>query len=281
MRNLFLSATLAVSAIVSSGAALAADLPVRTYTKAPIVVDPVYDWTGFYVGANLGWSFGRSRTDVTIAGVPFASTSQRMDGILGGLQAGYNWQSGRAVFGLETDIQATDQKGSSSLSQFIPGTPAIPCILFDPPAPACIVGTGIPGIPSITGIATYQNKLPWFGTFRGRLGFTPADRWLLYVTGGLAYGEVTTSETLNVNGAVVGFSTDRTRVGWTAGGGVEAAVWGNWTAKLEYLFIDLGTINDTLIGIAPITPVATSSRVTDQIVRVGLNYRFGGPVGPY
>jgi len=281
MRNLFLSAALAVSAIVSSGAAMAADLPVRTYTKAPIVVDPVYNWTGFYVGANLGWSFGRSRTDVTIAGVPFASTSQRMDGILGGLQAGYNWQSGRAVFGLETDIQATDQKGSSSLSQFIPGTPAIPCILFDPPAPACIVGTGIPGIPSITGIATYQNKLPWFGTFRGRLGFTPADRWLLYVTGGLAYGEVTTSETLNVNGAVVGFSTDRTRVGWTAGGGVEAAVWGNWTAKLEYLFIDLGTINDTLIGIAPITPVATSSRVTDQIVRVGLNYRFGGPVGPY
>ncbi len=277
----FLSAALAVSAIVSSGAAMAADLPVRTYTKAPIVVDPVYNWTGFYVGANLGWSFGRSRTDVTIAGVPFASTSQRMDGILGGLQAGYNWQSGRAVFGLETDIQATDQKGSSSLSQFIPGTPAIPCILFDPPAPACIVGTGIPGIPSITGIATYQNKLPWFGTFRGRLGFTPADRWLLYVTGGLAYGEVTTSETLNVNGAVVGFSTDRTRVGWTAGGGVEAAVWGNWTAKLEYLFIDLGTINDTLIGIAPITPVATSSRVTDQIVRVGLNYRFGGPVGPY
>src|SRR6266403_4120978 len=99
MRNLFLSAALAVSAIVSSGAAMAADLPVRTYTKAPIVVDPVYNWTGFYVGANLGWSFGRSRTDVTIAGVPFASTSQRMDGILGGLQAGYNWQSGRAVFG--------------------------------------------------------------------------------------------------------------------------------------------------------------------------------------
>jgi outer membrane immunogenic protein len=287
MRNLFLSATLAVSAIVSSGAALAADLPVRTYTKAPIVVDPVYNWTGFYVGANLGWSFGRSRTDVTIAGVPFASTSQRMDGILGGLQAGYNWQSGRAVFGLETDIQATDQKGSSSIVDFIPGTPgtpAIPCILFDPPAPACIIGTGIPavpGIPAITGIATYQNKLPWFGTFRGRLGFTPADRWLLYVTGGLAYGEVTTSETLNVNGAVVAFSTDRTRVGWTVGGGVEAALWGNWTGKLEYLYIDFGTFNNALIGIAPITPVATSSRVTDQIVRVGLNYRFGGAVGPY
>src|SRR6266550_1919454 len=261
MRNLIFSAALAVGVIVSSGAADAADLAARPYTKAaPPIVAAVYDWTGFYVGANLGWSFGRARTDVTVAGAPFASTSQRMDGILGGLQAGYNWQSGRAVFGLETDIQATDQKGSSSPFGFIPGTP------------------DIPGTPSISSIVTYQNKLPWFGTFRGRLGFTPADRWLLFVTGGLAYGEVTTSETLNVNGAVVAFSTDRTKVGWTVGGGVEAALWGNWTGKLEYLYIDLGTVNNTLIGIAPITPVATSSRVTDQIVRVGLNYRFGGPV---
>jgi outer membrane immunogenic protein len=285
MRNFFLSATLAVTAIVSSGAAGAADLPVRTYTKAPVIVDPIYNWTGFYVGANLGWSFGRSRTDVTIAGAPFVSTSQRMDGILGGLQAGYNWQSGRAVFGLETDIQATAQKGSSSLVDFIPGTPgtpAIPCILFDPPAPACAPGSvpipATPGTPAITGIATYQNKLPWFGTFRGRLGFTPADRWLVYATGGLAYGEVSTSETLNVNGAIVAFSTDRTKLGWTVGGGVEAALWGNWTGKLEYLYIDFGTVNNTLIGIAPITPIVTSSHVTDQIVRVGLNYRFGGPV---
>ena len=183
------------------------------------------------------------------------------------------------MFGLETDIQATAQKGSSSLGQFIPGTAGILCVLeIDVINPTCLPGTGIPGIPAITGIVTYQNKLPWFGTFRGRLGFTPADRWLLYVTGGLAYGEVTTSETSNVNGAVVAFSTDRMKLGWTIGGGVEAALWSNWTAKLEYLYIDLGTINDVLIGIAPITPIVTSSRVTDQIVRVGLNYRFGGPV---
>ena len=67
-------------------------------------------------------------------------------------------------------------------------------------------------------------------------------------------------------------------MGWTVGAGVEAALWSNWTAKLEYLYIDFGTVNDALIGIAPITPIVTSSRVTDQIVRVGLNYRFGGPV---
>ena len=289
MRSFIASAAFRMIAIVSAGAAGAADLPARTYTKAPIMAAPVYNWTGFYVGANVGWSFGRSRTDVSIAGVPVSSTSQRMDGILGGPQAGYNWQSGGVVFGLETDIQATAQKGSSSLVGFIPGTPdipgtpGVPCVLSDPPGGFCLPGTNIPptpaipGIPAIASVVTYQNKLPWFGTFRGRLGFTPADRWLLYVTGGLAYGEVSTSETLNVNGANVAFSTDRTKLGWTLGGGVEAALWGNWTGKLEYLYIDLGTVNNTLIGIAPITPVVSSSHITDQIVRVGVNYRFGGP----
>jgi outer membrane immunogenic protein len=291
MRNLIFSFSAAVAAgvIVSSGAG-AADLAPRPYMKAPPIVAAVYDWTGFYVGANLGWSFGRARTDVTVAGAPFASTSQRMEGILGGLQAGYNWQSGPAVFGLEADIQATAQKGSSTLTDFIPGipgtpgTPAIPCINQDGPNTPCIAGTGIaavpgiPAIPAITGLVNHENKLPWFGTFRGRLGFTPAERWLVYATGGLAYGEVTTSETLNVNGAIASLSTNRTRVGWTVGAGVEAALWSNWTAKLEYLYIDFGTINNTLIGIAPITPIVTSSHVNDQILRVGLNYRFGQAV---
>jgi outer membrane immunogenic protein len=284
MRHFIFSAGIAAGVIVSSGAAGAADLAPRPYIKAPPIVAAVYDWTGFYVGANLGWSFGRARTDVTVAGAPFASTSKGMDGILGGLQAGYNWQSGPAVFGLETDIQATAQKGSSRLFGFIPGRPdisAIPCTQFDPPAPACIPNTGspaIPGTPSVTSVVSYQNKLPWFGTLRGRLGFAPAERWLIYATGGLAYGEVTTNETLNVNGAIASLITNRTRVGWTIGAGVEAALWSNWTAKLEYLYIDFGTINNTLIGIAPITPIVTSSRVNDQIVRVGLNYRFGQSV---
>ena len=106
MRKFITSAALVISAIIGAGAAGAADLAARPYAKAAALpmVAAIYDWSGFYIGANLGWSFGRSRTDVTIAGAPFAFTSQRMDGILGGLQAGYNWQSGGAVFGLETDI---------------------------------------------------------------------------------------------------------------------------------------------------------------------------------
>jgi outer membrane immunogenic protein len=268
----------------------------------------LYDWTGFYAGVNLGWSFGRSRTDYNIAGAPFGSTSDRMNGIMGGLQAGYNWQHGPAVFGLEGDIQATAQRSSSRLLDVIPGTPGtpgtpdipavpgtpdIPCILFDPPAPACIPGTGIPGTPGtpaipgtpgtpgtppIIGIVNYQNKLPWFGTLRGRLGFSFAERWLVYATGGLAYGEVTTNETLNVNGAVALLNNSTIRLGWTAGGGVETALWDRWTVKAEYLYIDFGSINGNLAGIAPIGPVVTNSRVTDHIVRLGINYRFGGPV---
>lgn len=114
MRNskLFVSVAVAISAM-GIGAATAESLP-------------VYNWTGFYLGANLGWSFGRSSTDYTVAGLPFGSTSQRMDGILGGLQAGYNWQNGRGVFGLEADIQATGQKGNSNLTDFIPGTAGTP-----------------------------------------------------------------------------------------------------------------------------------------------------------
>ncbi len=279
-----------------------------------------YDWSGFYVGVNLGGSFGRSDTNYTIAGVPFGSTSQRLDGILGGGQGGYNWQTGPWLLGWETDIQGTSQHGSSSLIDFIPGTPgtpdipatpgtpgtpgtpAIPCVYEDGPTTPCLPGTGIaatpgtpgtpgtpaipgiPGKPAVTGLITYKNSLPWFGTFRGRIGVMPAQfgvmpaqHWLVYATGGLAYGEVTTNETLTVGGMSVGLSSSPTKLGWTVGGGVEAALWNNWTAKFEYLYIDFGTINDTLIGIAPIMPIVTSSHVTDNIVRLGINWRFGGP----
>lgn len=270
-KKLIVSAAVAISAIAGIGAASGADLPVKApYVKAPVAI--VYDWTGFYVGANLGWSFGRSSTDYLVAGLPFGLMSQNMDGILGGLQAGYNWQNGRGVFGLEADIQATAQKGSSNLIDFIPG---IPCINQDGPFTPCRPGTGIP---AITGLINHQNKLPWFGTFRGRVGFTPAERWLIYATGGLAYGEMDTVDSLTIGGTGVALSTNTIRWGWTVGAGVEAAIRDGWTAKLEYLYIDFGNVTDTLVGIAPITPIATRSHVTDNIVRVGVNYRWGGPI---
>jgi outer membrane immunogenic protein len=284
MKQLRLSGIVFFFLFAMIGAATAEAAAKRTpapYSAYNALVAPGYNWTGFYVGANIGGSFGRSTTDYVIAGVPFGSTSQRMDGVVGGLQAGYNWQWGRGVFGWEADIQATGQRGSAILTDFIPGvpgTPAIPCIFIDGPNTPCQPGTGIPGtpgIPAVNAIVAYQNKLPWFGTFRGRIGFTPAERWLVYATGGLAYGDVSTFETLNVNGASVFLSSTALRLGWTAGLGIETVIVNGWTVRFEYLYIDFGSINDTLIGIAPITPVATRSHVTDNIVRVGFNYGFG------
>jgi outer membrane immunogenic protein len=98
----------------------------------------------------------------------------------------------------------------------------------------------------------------------------------VYVTGGLAYGDVTTTASLLANGAFVALKTDAIKVGGVIGGGVETFVWNGWTVKLEYLYIDFGNIGTAVLpGIAPITIVAASSRVTDQIVRVGFNYHFG------
>ena len=292
------AAFLMALAVLATAPAAAKDrAPLNAY-NAPVVA--LYEWTGFYIGGKIGGSFGRARSDIFATGLPStASSGGAMNGVLGGLQFGYNARFDRLFFGVETDFQGTGQRGNSSVTDFIPGTPgvpgtptipgtpAIPCILFDPPAPACIPGTGIPatpdipgtpaiaGRPAVIGIIGVQNQLPWFGTLRGRLGVTPADRWWLYVTGGLAYGDVTTTETLVVNGALMSVRTDSIKAGWVLGAGIETFVWNNWTVKLEYLYIDFGNVGAaTFAGITPIALVTGSSRLTDNIVRVGFNYHF-------
>ena len=132
----------------------------------------------------------------------------------------------------------------------------------------------------------YAQKLPWFGTARARIGFTPLDRWLVYATGGLAYGEITTDASVTVAGAgTSAASFSQTRVGWTAGAGVEAALGGGWTAKVEYLHLDFGSFSNTYLalnlGRAFTGFIAGSSHVTDEIVRVGVNYRLAAVVAKY
>src|ERR1700685_2389105 len=118
MKRLLIGITAAASLIATG--ALAADLPVKTYTKAPVYVDPGFDWTGFYIGGNIGYSWGQSRdtSTITIPGtVLFTSTDKTsLNGIVGGGQIGYNWQMQRMVVGLEADIQGTDEKGSRSFT---------------------------------------------------------------------------------------------------------------------------------------------------------------------
>jgi outer membrane immunogenic protein len=278
MRKLLLGST-ALLALAISAPAMAADLPAAPVYKAPVIAPaPWYDWTGFYVGLNGGYSWGKSATDYTVTGLAPFSTSQSMNGWVFGGQAGYNWQFNRNwIVGVEADIQATGQKGTATL----PGsstTVTIPCL---PTTNICF-----PTTTTTTTTGSFEQKLPWFGTARARLGFEPADRWMLYVTGGLAFGEVetnaavTTTTTTNgvVTAASAAASSNVTRAGWTVGGGAEWVISGPWTAKLEYLYVDLGTVSNTFAGLGAFAPLATSSHVTDNIVRLGVNYRFGGPV---
>jgi outer membrane immunogenic protein len=214
-------------------------------------------WTGWYIGGNIGGSFGTASDSASIGGVPVGGGSPNLDGVVGGGQIGYNWQANAWVFGLEADIQGTSEDGSNSTS----------------------LTTIIAGAPAVTGALSYSEKLPWFGTVRGRLGVLANPNWLLYATGGLAYGEVDTSSTLTSGALAASSSFDTTRLGWTVGGGVEAWLSRNWSAKVEYLYVDLGSFSNTFTGVGVFTPVTLSTHVTDNIVRAGLNYHFGGPSG--
>ena len=284
-RTLIASAALASLLAVTS--ASAADLPV--YTKAPAVA-VVYDWTGYYIGTNLGYSWGRGSTDGNVTGTQNVTTARGatvltsvntvlatlpltgradVNGFIGGAQLGYNWQREKWLFGLEGDIQFSNERGSGDV---------------------CTVA----GCPPGSTVFTRDYKLDWFGTARGRVGFLPAERILLYATGGLAYGNFSGSSwTLPLD---IG-TWSQVRAGWTVGAGAEAALGNNWSVKFEYLYMDLGHVggssaNTTSITSAANTPspgVTTTTttnlayvfntRFTDSIVRVGLNYRFGaGPV---
>jgi outer membrane immunogenic protein len=288
MKRILLIGIAATTSLLATGA-FAADLPARTYTKAPAYVDPGYNWSGFYIGGNAGYSWGRASTDGNLSGsqsvsqfrsagpdllpgfpvvtalasVPLAGRAN-VNGFIGGGQAGYNWQRGTWLFGLEGDIQGSDERGSSDV---------------------CTVA----GCPAGTAVFTANYKLDWFGTARGRVGFLPTDRVLLYATGGLAYGQFSASSPL------VPVSWGATRAGWTVGAGAEAAIDQHWSVKLEYLYMDLGDVgsssasattttnalNTPRPGFNTVTTTtlasAFSSRFTDNLVRVGLNYRFGGP----
>ncbi|MGY8633280.1 porin family protein [Bradyrhizobium sp. 14AA] len=269
--------------------AMAADLAARPYVKAPVMVDPVWSWTGFYVGANAGYSWGRSSTDVSyfnpVTGlgiVPPAGSitnaSFDMNGGIAGGQAGYNWQSTNWVFGIEGDLQWSGEKGRAGYScvgTAPAGGPCLPTFTFLPPGG--LAGTTL----------TVDQKLEWFGTVRGRVGILATPKVLFYGTGGLAFGEIKTTGTLSSFSLVAPFgpiasvgSSSTTRVGWTAGAGVEGKITQNWSAKLEYLYMDLGRFSSGPFTLSPALPISAnvSSHFTDHILRAGINYQFAGPV---
>jgi outer membrane immunogenic protein len=243
MKKFFLATTAFV--LLAAASAEAADMSVRpAYAPPPA---PVYSWTGMYWGANVGYSWGKSKYDATLTGVGTVSNSQNIDGAIGGVQTGYNYQFGAWVWGLETDFQASGQKGSSTFTGVLP----------------------------LTSITT-DDKLDWFGTVRGRLGVLATPNILFYGTGGAAYGLVKNSATITVAGLSAVASSSDLRAGWTAGGGVEGALGGGWSAKVEYLYLDLGRTERTFSGLGLGTIATETRETTDNIVRVGLNYKWGG-----
>jgi len=216
--------------VLATGSASAADLPRQMPVRAPAYfAPPPYNWTGFYVGINGGGGWGTSKWDP-----PFPGSFDVSGGVVGGT-VGYNWQFGTWVAGVEGDLDWSNIKGS---------TTAGICV-----TPAC------------------EMRNNYLGTVRGRMGYA-FDRFLPYVTGGLAVG--------NVKASSPGLTTvDDTNAGWTAGAGVEFAVAGNVTAKVEYLYVDLGNVTCG-IGSACYGGVTASNKAdfTTNMVRGGLNFRF-------
>jgi outer membrane immunogenic protein len=238
------------------GAAVAAN-------SSALAAPPMYSWTGCYIGANAGYSWGRAWVDSSVPGLaalgaPSAfSTSLNPNGFIGGGQVGCNWQNGNAVWGLETDFQGSAQKDSQSSS-----------LPFND-------GEG-----TATLSQQIDVKLRWFGTARARAGVLVVPTILLYGTGGLAYGNVSLTDTISIISANLGnstttFSQSTTRAGWTLGFGFEGMFPNapRWTWKVEYLHLDLGSFNGSAID--PVAGlVAWSTHFTDDIVRAGINVKF-------
>jgi outer membrane immunogenic protein len=246
MRNIILAAG---SIALISGAALAADLPPRMPPPAAFPLPALPAWTGFYLGVNVGGGWAKAQSDFTVlGGAPFASAVNSLEGAIGGGQIGYNWQNGPALFGVEADFQASGLKGTLNA----------PC----PPGFCAPLGLG----------ASFTQKMPWFGTVRARLGVA-TDAWLIYVTGGYAYARFDAEATATALGGAASISTSETRNGWTVGGGIEAALSRNWSAKVEYLYLDFGTSNISW-AIPGLPVINDASKIHSNVARAGVNYRF-------
>jgi len=273
--------SVALPALLASPA-FAADMPV----KAPPPPPAVYSWAGFYAGLNAGGAWGRSdaETSVSCGAVPgFANYfcnpaagqanaaavnaagtgSMSGSGFTGGGQVGYNFQNRNLVFGVELDVEAFNLKLSRQASARYPFS-------------------FLPGMAGSTFTVTSSLDTRWLFTARGRLGWA-FDSVLVFATGGLAVTDLRASHTFSDNYAppfgAGAWSGSTTKTGWTAGGGVEWAAGRKWTVKVEYLYLNFGSvgaagtiINPSAVGYA--NGISTSVDLTAHIARAGINFQF-------
>lgn len=261
---------LAASLVVMATAASAADL--RPVLKAPPAPPPPpFSWTGFYIGGHVGggWStteatlksvtvsstdrevcgnmqqeFGQGTCTFTLNGFSIPLAQTQANGFLGGAQAGYNFQvNSWAVLGIEGDFSWTDIKGAS------------PCLL----------------------ILSCSTDHDWVATLAGRVGVT-YDRALLYLKGGAAWAQATYAAALNLGFLNARTEVSDTRFGWMVGTGLEYAFLPNWSAKIEYNFIDFGDKDYTFPVTAGPVNLGFGTTINEKmhLVKAGVNYRFGG-----
>jgi outer membrane immunogenic protein len=237
----------------------AADIPV-----AASAIAAGYSWSGCYIGANLGWLGSADRFDTSPSANIGLTPAERAAAtrqhsfqnsamVAGGAQAGCLWQRARSplAFGIELDFNGFRLKDSRT-----------------------------------THVADFGNlpehferitkELTWFSTLRGRLGYA-IDRRLAYATGGLAVANISSSFEFNNDFPVYAGSGSSTRYGWTAGGGLEYGFGDNWTARIEYLYIDLGTFSYQAPHAFADSVWYVDAHLRSHVVRLGVNYRFGRP----
>ena len=242
-------------------AAQASDLPAaKNQAKSTPVIVKAYDWSGVYVGANIGYAHTNLDASISdlagsIAPVVFGDgglpTSDKLNAneLAGGLQAGVNYQINQFVYGVEADLNSINAKGNYSGSTTV--------------------------VPFETISLSVENKLSWLSTVRGRVGIAN-DNLFIYGTGGLAIGSVdsaTSAAYVGIISGTVSGSKSATLTGWTAGGGAEYAFSKNISAKIEYLYYDLGTVQYTVASDV-YGSGATNAKNDGYLVRVGLNYHF-------
>ncbi|MEZ0214369.1 MAG: outer membrane protein, partial [Xanthobacteraceae bacterium] len=222
------------------GPVAAADLSKPYPVKAPIIAVPTFSWTGFYLGANIGYAFADA--DAEYEGY---TDSFSTEGFIGGVQIGYNYQfDNKVVLGVEADIEFGNPDDNLSFE--------VPLVL------------------NSWDSASYE--IDYFASVRARLGYA-FDHWLPYVTGGVAFGKGKgIGYDLGGNNPTVDGKDSPVHVGWVIGAGLEYAITDNWTVRGEYLYYDLGSedYSDTILGV----PVTGTVDLKIQTVRLGVNYKF-------
>jgi outer membrane immunogenic protein len=230
--------------------ASAADMAARPYTKAPMMVEAMYNWSGFYVGINGGWGSSQKRWDDTSFGAPISLGSHDATGGTVGGQIGYRWQSAQWVFGVEAQGNWADFQGSN----------AIP----------------------LAGAFTNDTRVDAFGLFTGQVGYA-ANNVLFYLKGGAAVTSDRYRTLLTGTGTQITNNADDTRWGGVVGVGLEYGFSPNWSAGIEYnhMFMQDKTYNLNSNGVffAPGVLVAQARIRQDvDLVTARINYKFGGPV---